>query len=617
MLKILVLNRSFRSLWIGQLISALGDRFTQMGILTFLMVSGQDKGDKVALITFFGLLPFFAFSPLFGALVDQYSRKSLMILAEISRAILVSLIPFVWLNTHSVPVMIAWFFVLGSLNALFTPAKMSIITNITAKESLLQANSLIITTGMVATLVGTFIAGVVIKAAGVKSAFYINGLTYFISAVLIFQIVYKRQVSKKTVFTNVYKNLSGDIKTGARYIFRHRIILRLIVLASSLSCISSFAYILILNYGSQVLKQNSLGIGCMLSTAGLGMIVGSLILLKKKDTVNYGRILSLAFAVIGGCCLLVMIRPRFNEMLAILFFSGIGSAIATIALDTVFHRITPDDLKGKIFAARSIVTSLAFLLSLLVVGALVKYLDVILLFVLVGAFGLFVALRVILYEKEWGYLLFRFFLRSILKLYFGFKVEGLRNLPKSRKIILAGNHTSLLDGVVLMCAYPGRVYFLAAESLFKTRPWGWMAKHLGYLPIKRGGFNKETIKEAVGIIKSGSSIGIFPEGRITPDGRLAEGKEGVALIARLAGADIVPFAIEGVYEAWPISKKYPSRFPISVRFSRPVNIKDHPVREELLQDLMQEIGSAKLRLEREGYLKVEPDEIVKYILNVK
>jgi DHA3 family macrolide efflux protein-like MFS transporter len=616
MLKILKVNKSFRSLWFGQLISALGDRLTQMGILTFLMVVGQDKGDKVALITFFSLLPFLLFGPLFGALADRYSRKQLMLFADLARALLVIFIPMLWLYTHSVAIMVLWFFTLGSLSALFTPAKMSIISNIAEKDTLLEANSLIVTTGMVAMLVGTLIAGAVINLAGVKPAFFINGLTYFISAIFVLRISYKRPAVEKLALGTAYATLLNDIKVGIRYIRRHRIILRLILLSSAFSFISSFAYILILNYGSSVLKQGPLGIGFLLSAAGLGMIAGSLILIKKKDSVNYGKTMALAFAAIGMSALLLFLRPAFYITIIILFFAGIGSAVVTVAFDTMFGRVVPDELKGKIFAARGLFTSSVFLLSLLAVGQLIKYLNATLLFGMLGLITVAVALGIILYEKRWGYQLLRLFLTLILKSYFGFKVSGKENLPKTARVIFAGNHTSVIDGVTLMCAYRGRIYFLVADSIFETMPWGWIARRMGYISIKRGGFNKESIRQAIALLKAGYSIGIFPEGHIAADGQLDQGKEGVALISRLAGVDVVPFAIEGAYEAWPLPKKYPRRFPVSIHFNQPIDISAYPVREELAQEVMQEISRAKLYLEREGYLRVEPDEIVKYLLNM-
>lgn len=616
MFKLLKENSNFRSLWIGQLVSALGDRLTQMGILTFLMVAGQDKGDKVALITFFSLLPFLLFGPLFGVLVDRYSRKKLMILADIARALLVVFIPVIWLYTRSVPVMVLWFFVLGSLTALFTPAKMSIIPNITAKEVLLKANSLIVTTGMVATLVGTLIAGAVIKITGVKPAFYINGLTYLISAVFILKISRAKPAAREVSSENTYSILVNDIKAGIGYIRRHQIILWLILLCSSFSFISSFAYILILNYGSTVLRQGPWGIGCLLSAAGFGMIVGSLILIKKKNKINYARILAFSFAAIGISCLLLFFKPNMHITLMLLFLAGIGSSIVTISLDTMFQRVTPDDLKGKIFSARGLVTNSVFLVSLLLVGQMVKLVDANCLFAVIGAFAVLIACRVMLYEEIWGYHLLRFVLKLILKSYFGFKIAGLENLPKTKRIIFAGNHTSLLDGAVLMCAYPGRVYFIVADSLFETMPWGWMAKRLGYIPVKRGGFNKESIKEAIAVLNSGDAIGIFPEGHITADGQLDQGKDGAALIARLAGVDIIPFAIEGAYEAWPVSRKYPKRFPVSIRFNKPIDVSVYPQRQELAEEVMHEISKAKLSLEREGYLHVEADKIVQHLLNI-
>lgn len=215
-----------------------------------------------------------------------------------------------------------------------------------------------------------------------------------------------------------------------------------------------------------------------------------------------------------------------------------------------------------------------------------------------------------------GYQLFRYFLRIIMRVYFGYGVSGLENLPKAKRVILAGNHTSLIDGVSLICAYPWRIYFLVAESAFNVKIWGWFMRRLGYIPIKRSGFNKEAIREAVAILKSGYSLGIFPEDKITADGRLTEGKEGVGLIARLANVDVIPFAIEGAYEAWPISEKYLKRFPIHVRFSKPVDISEYPVKEELLNEIMDEIAKAKLFPERERYLRVDLDEIIKHLINI-
>jgi len=616
MLAILAKNKSFRYLWTGQLISALGDRLTQMGILVFVMVAGHDKGDKIAMITFFSLLPFLIFGPLFGIIVDRYSRKNLMLLADLARAILVFFIPLIWLNTHSILLIISWFFLLGTFTAVFSPAKMSIIANITNKDALLEANSAIVTTGLVATLVGTLIAGAVIKLSGIKSAFYINGLTYIISALFILKISYVKSIPLEESSGKIYSNLLSDIKIGINYIKRHQIITRLIILSSIFSFISSFGYILILNYSSSILHQDSLGMGVLLSAVGFGAIAGTAVLIKRKEKVNYGRALYLSYLIIGIFTLIFLLKPNFYFTLLFLFCLGVGTAILTITLDTLFQRVAPDELKGKIFSARGIFSEAIFLSSLILIGILVRHVPVIYLFALIGAISVITGIRAFFFRRSLSYQLLRLWLRFMLKILFNFKVSGLENIPEKKSFIFAANHTSLIDGVAVASAYPRRIYFLAADSLFTTKFWGWLARQLGYLPVKRGGFNKETIREAVAILKGGDCIGIFPEGKISLDGRLEEGKAGVALIARLADADIIPCAIEGACEAWPLPKKFPRRFPVEVRFGKPIDIRDYPVPEELVREVMEEIAKAKLALEREGYLRIDPDEIVKHLINI-
>ena len=457
-----------------------------------------------------------------------------MIFADMARAGIVVLIPIAWGYAQSIALMITLVFVLGTLSALFSPAKMSIIANITAKDDYLEANSLIVTTGTVATLIGTLLAGIVIKISGIKAGFYINSLTYILSAFFILSIsYYKPPVGKNEENTN--KALIKDIKIGMKYIWRHSIVKQLIALSAVFAFISSFAYILILNYSANTLKQNSLGTGMLLSSAGLGMVAGSLILIKRKDKIKYKRALYLSYLIVGVFCLAFIGKPDFYAVAVILFCAGIGASMLTIAMDTVLQRIIPDELKGKIFSASGIVSNAVFLACLLLVGFLLKVTSSIFLFGLIGTAGIVSALVIFLSDKLWGYQLFRMFLCLVMRILFNFKVSGLEHIRAKRKIVFAGNHASLIDGIALMCAYPHRVYFLAADSLFKEAFLGRCAKKLGYIPIKRGGFNKESICQAVEIIHSGHSIGIFPEGKIT-QGRQAYRRQGGGCLNREIGA---------------------------------------------------------------------------------
>ncbi len=393
-------NKSFFALWMSQLISALGDRFTQMGMMTFIMIASQDRGGKMALIAFFSLLPFLLFGPLFGTLVDRYSRKNLMLFADVFRAILVAFIPIIWMSTQSVILIIVWFFMLGCFTALFSPANMSILTNIVEKEDLLEANSLIMTTGIGATLVGTFLAGAAIKIAGVRSVFFINCLTYLISAFFIFRIIYKKSDRTDIISENRYQTFINDIWISINYIRKRRLIVRLLLLNGMFSFVSSFAYILILNYGALALRQDSLGMGALLFCTGFGMITGSLILLKRKGKVNYKKALYLSYLIIGFFYSIFFFGPSFYLTLAILICAGIGVSILAIILDSIFQRIIPDDLKGKVFAVRGILTNGIFLSSLLLAGFLIKFLSPSTLFVMTGFVGILTSVNIFFYRKQ-------------------------------------------------------------------------------------------------------------------------------------------------------------------------------------------------------------------------
>jgi 1-acyl-sn-glycerol-3-phosphate acyltransferase len=619
---LLALNHNFRNLWLSQVVASLGDRLTQIGLLTIMLFVYKDEGSKTALLTFSTLLPFTLFGAVFGALADRFSRKKLMLASDAGRSVLVGLLPVIWASTHSITAIMALVFILGTLSSLGNSAKQSIVTNIIPKDRLIEGNSLLMSTGLVTTLIGTFVAGTLFKFSGTTIGFYINSATYILSILCILGITHARVTSTEKApaplpeAKGIVSVILYDLREGMRFIARHRVITNLIILHCTFGVISSFVYILVLNYSAKSLNQSPLGLGILLACAGVGMLCGAGILLLRKDRVNFNRALYLSFLIIGVFCCAFLLRPSFVPAAFILFCAGIGSALFTVTQDTIMQRIVPEELKAKIFSAQGAVSNAVFLCSLLLVGWLIKFLPAINLFACVGALALLASVVIFVTTVDWQYVLFQASMSVALRLFVNFRVSGAQNIPKKRKVIFAGNHTSLLDGAALVAAYPRRICFLVAQESFKTFPWGGVMSWLGYLKIDRTGFNKETIKQAIGILRSGHAIGIFPEGRITPDGQLTKGREGVALIARLADADIIPFAIEGAFESWPSRKKLPKRFPVELRFGKPIDISQFQEKTELTKDVMAEIAKVKLALERDGYLRVEPRELISHLINI-
>lgn len=144
---------------------------------------------------------------------------------------------------------------------------------------------------------------------------------------------------------------------------------------------------------------------------------------------------------------------------------------------------------------------------------------------------------------SWFYLLARFMCRLYLFIFCGWKISGLENVPKEGGFILASNHSSNLDPVIMGCVCPRKVCYLAKEELFINPISRWVCTQLGAFPIKRGAGDRGAIRESLKILGSGFGFGIFPEGTRSKDGKLGEGKPGIAMIALKAKVPIIPVAL--------------------------------------------------------------------------
>lgn len=181
------------------------------------------------------------------------------------------------------------------------------------------------------------------------------------------------------------------------------------------------------------------------------------------------------------------------------------------------------------------------------------------------------------------------------------RFKGVENVPASGAII-AGNHVSYLDPVLLWCGGPRHIHFMAKAQLFDMHGLGWALPRLWSFPVHRGAADRTAIATATELLEAGELVGIFPEGtRIRHHGveALGEAHGGVAFIAMRAGKPVVPVGIAGTERAWPDGQRLP-RFPrVTVLFCDPVHPEDfaHGSRKERVEamtnEIMRRIASAR------------------------
>jgi 1-acyl-sn-glycerol-3-phosphate acyltransferase len=140
------------------------------------------------------------------------------------------------------------------------------------------------------------------------------------------------------------------------------------------------------------------------------------------------------------------------------------------------------------------------------------------------------------------------------------RAQGVEKIPKQGPIIIAANHASNLDPLLIMACLPRMPYNLSKDTLFKPGPAGFLLRHIFcQIPVTfDGGSNELALREGMRVLDQGHALGVFPEGNRSPDGRLQKSSTGVALFAYLSGAPVYPVGISGTFEAWPRHRSVPS-----------------------------------------------------------
>lgn len=160
------------------------------------------------------------------------------------------------------------------------------------------------------------------------------------------------------------------------------------------------------------------------------------------------------------------------------------------------------------------------------------------------------------------------FLRGFFNLGMSVKYSGREHIPSSGGFVIATNHRSYYDPLIVGASQKKTTYYLAKEELFRNRLMGAWLRSVASLSIKRGRIDREALKICVKTINSGERLLIFPEGTRSRTDELLSAKPGVGMIAREAGCPIVPGYIHGSNMMWDCVLR---RVDLSLTFGRPLS----------------------------------------------
>ncbi len=209
------------------------------------------------------------------------------------------------------------------------------------------------------------------------------------------------------------------------------------------------------------------------------------------------------------------------------------------------------------------------------------------------------------------YWFFKAVLKPPLRGLYRIRVEGLENVPRKGPAIIAANHVSFLDSFFIPLVVKRRkMTYLAKADYFKSWKTAWFFKSVGQIPTEREGGekSKQALNVALGVLKEGKLLGIYPEGTRSPDGKLYRGRTGVARLALTAGVPVIPCGLVGTDEVMPKDAKFPrlrGRVEVRVRFGKPLDFSRYAGQERdrfVLRSATDEIQYEIMQLSGQQYV---------------
>lgn len=163
--------------------------------------------------------------------------------------------------------------------------------------------------------------------------------------------------------------------------------------------------------------------------------------------------------------------------------------------------------------------------------------------------------------------LLRYTLRPLLRTWLRLRVEGAEHVPARGPVLVASSHRSHADSIAIAAAIHRPVHVIGDLRLTRWPLIGPQLPKLGMVPLRRGEGDAQTLEVIAGLLENGACVAVYPEGSRSRDGRVHRLRSGVARLAAEARVPVVPAAVEGIEEVWPIdARPRPLGGPVTVRF---------------------------------------------------
>lgn len=511
--------------------------------IIFKTMSGAELLIMTQIVNALILLPFVLFFIPAGELNDKRNKLANMRLLALFAVLLCAAITLF----YALGLFWAAFtatLLLGTQAAFYSPAKYAYAKELAKEGRLAQTNSALQGISIVSIIISTLVFSIIFEVltaelTGSKEEYlqklFLVGVIMTLLSVLEYFALSKMDIGQNTKAVSTMPKLAkykAILKDKSVFV---SIVLLSLFFALSQSVMASFPSFAKENLGI----TSALSVQAAMALSALGVIAGSLIVGNYKNSRH--RIAFVFFGMLGYSIFLVSVLT--GEIHLSFFCIGISAGFIIVPLYTLIQEKIDSHLLGSAISVSNLAQNVLMLLFLgLGVAAALSGFEAKNILLVCSFLAILGAMYASFYFPQpiieaFVAFLFRFKYRFIFK----------NNLPKtSGGKILIGNHTSYIDWAFLQMALDEKIHFLMEKEIYEKPLFRPFLSFFGALPIDSANA-KESIKEAIEILKNGGTIVIFPEGELTKDGNIGEFKRGFELIARRSGAPVFAFYLDGLF----------------------------------------------------------------------
>lgn len=376
---------NFSLLWAAQVVSGFGDKITVFA-LAFVTWELTRSAVSTTLAVVISTIPYGIFGFFGGAIADAVGHRRSMIACDVVRMIAIALIPLVLLVGSQLWVAYVLVFIAAICSAIFNPARMAIIPDLVPAERLGASNSMVYASDRTVEIVGTLIAGVLVALLR-ESAFYVDALTFGVSALLLGRIAIDERPSRAISWSR----LIADAADGVRLIRDHAVI-RANTVFSLLAQLS----LPIVNGLTPVLVFRELGLGpehfgALEAAIAVGAVLAGILYPTLLGGVRKGRAIVAGFALMGVVLVAIAAAPSFPIVVILFAVMGVTNVMFFIPNMTLIQQLTPPYARARLFGARLALLNLTWLPVILLSATLAEIFSVQAILAVAGIFTLAVA----------------------------------------------------------------------------------------------------------------------------------------------------------------------------------------------------------------------------------